>query len=376
MKRRIALSLNYGPLYKTSMQFRSIAMTCALLVAGGISGWVAQGLHLPLPWMLGSLISSALVAVFGSKPVLKTYKFPMNLRTGFVALIGVMIGTQVTPEVVAQLRALPVTILGLLIFIVLSQCGNYMIFRRLGGFDRPTSFYAGAPGGLIESLVLGEAAGADPRRLTIQHFLRVILTIILVPAGISLWLGTPVGSAGGAIGTLTASAPVPLTSLGLICLTAGAGLLLARMIHLPAAQLMGPFFLSGALTLSAVVDLHLPFWLIALSQVVIGVSLGMRFQGTDMAMLRQSGALALTTVLYMLSLGGAISAALSWYTGLPFLYLLISFAPGGVIEMSVIALSIAANPAFVSVHHVLRILITVLGISFIGKSLKMRADQT
>lgn len=354
---------------------RHIALTCLLLALGGVAGWIAQTIGLPLPWMLGSLIVSAVTVIFGPKAPLEGFVFPMKLRTGFVALIGVMIGTQVAPEVIGQLRALPATVTGLIVFIVLAHSSNYLIFRRIGGFDRPTSFYAGAPGGLIESLVLGEAAGADARRLTMQHFLRVILTILLVPAGISLWLGEAVGSAGGAMQAMTGTTPVPATSLVLICLTAALGLLLARAVHLPAAQLMGPFFLSGALTLSAVVDLHLPFWLIALSQVVIGVSLGMRFQGTDMAMLRQSAALAVLTVLTMLFIGGGISVVLSWYTELPFLYLLISFAPGGVIEMSVIALSIAANPAFVSVHHVLRILITVFGMSFLGKWLKMRVDR-
>ena len=46
-----------------------------------------------------------------------------------------------------------------------------------------------------------------------------------------------------------------------------------------------------------------------------------------------------------------------------------SFAPGGVTEMSLIALSLSANPAVVTLHHLYRIILTVLGLSFLRKRL-------
>jgi uncharacterized membrane protein AbrB (regulator of aidB expression) len=54
-------------------------------------------------------------------------------------------------------------------------------------------------------------------------------------------------------------------------------------------------------------------------------------------------------------------------TGLAFLHLLISFAPGGVAEMSIVALSLAASPAVVSLHHILRILMTVIEMPLIAR---------
>jgi uncharacterized membrane protein AbrB (regulator of aidB expression) len=50
----------------------------------------------------------------------------------------------------------------------------------------------------------------------------------------------------------------------------------------------------------------------------------------------------------------------------------ISFAPGGVTEMSLIALSLAASPALVSLHHILRILMTVMEVTFLSKKLGLR----
>ncbi|MBV6637831.1 MAG: AbrB family transcriptional regulator, partial [Mameliella sp.] len=49
-----------------------------------------------------------------------------------------------------------------------------------------------------------------------------------------------------------------------------------------------------------------------------------------------------------------------------------SFSPGGVAEMSIVALSLAANPALVSLHHVARILMTVVELSVAARLFGMR----
>ena len=218
---------------------------------------------------------------------------------------------------------------------------------------------------------MGEGAGADIRILTAQQFLRIIVVITLLPLGLSLWMGAPVGSAAG-LRAASGHTPVTAQTLLLIFVAAGAGLALARLIRLPAAQLSGPMILAALATTTGVLDLHLPVWLIAAAQLVIGVSLGMRFKGTNLALLRRCAWLALVSVIYMLFLGGILSVILWQITGIEWLHLLISFSPGGVAEMSVVALSLAANPALVSLHHVARILMTVVELSVMARLLRLR----
>lgn len=345
--------------------------TATVLLLGALGGFLASWAHVPMPWMLGGLFSSAMVILLWAPPFLTDYAFPMPFRTAFVALIGVMIGTQVTADLFTLAGQLPWTMGTLAVFVVLAHLGNALIFRLLGGYDRATAFYSGTPGGLMESIVMGEGAGADIRILTAQQFLRIIVVITLLPLGLSLWVGAPVGSAAG-LQAATGHAAVLPQSLVLICLAAGLGLWLGRLIRLPAAQLSGPMILAALATLTGVLDLHLPVWLIAAAQLVIGVSLGMRFKGTNMALIRRCALLALISVLYMLLLGGVLSAILWQITGIPWLHLLISFSPGGVAEMSIVALSLAANPAFVSLHHVARILMTVVELSVAARLLGIR----
>lgn len=355
------------------MTLRTLLTTAGLLLACAVAGGLAQLAHLPMPWMLGALVASALVVAGTQDTLLRSYAFPMQLRTGFISMIGVMIGTQVSPDLLDQLSALPLFLTVLAGFIALAHGGNYLIFRRIGGFDRPTAFYSGTPGGLMESILLGESSGADVRVLTIQQFLRIIVVVTAVPTGLSLWLGHPVGSAAGVVPG-GPPAGVELSELVLVIVAGGVGLAAARLVRLPAGQLTGPLLLTGGLTLAGFVDLHVPFWLIATAQVVVGASLGLRFRGITAVMLQRSVGLAVVSVGYMLALGAAIAWGLQQVTGLPFLVLLISFAPGGVTEMSIIALGLATSPALVSLFHVMRILMTVLELMLMSRVLRLRPE--
>jgi len=346
-------------------------LTCALLVLGGFGGFIASKLSVPMPWMLGALMASAGLVLVRPPLVLNEYSFPTGLRSGFVGLIGVMIGAQVTPDLVTVLPEMPLTIAALALFVGLCFAGNLVIFERLGGYDRATAFFSGTPGGLLESIVMGEESGADIRILTTQQFLRVIAVIALVPLGLSLWLGHPVGSAAGLSAALP-DHPVTVQSLALVIAAALTGFAMAKKLRLPAGQLTGPLLLTAALNLSGIVDIHLPSWMVAAAQLVIGVSLGLRFQGVDGALLRRSLWLCMISVSYMLGLGLCFAFALHQFTQIEFLHLFISFAPGGVAEMSIIALSLAANPALVSLIHVIRILMTVAAMPLIGRWMKLR----
>lgn len=357
-----------------SIQLNTV--TAVLLVIGAVGGWIAGLLHLPISWLLGSLVAGALVVIlFPDQRYLRTYAFPDKFRTLFVALIGVMIGTQVTPDLLVLAGKLPWTIGGLVLFIVIAHFGNIFIFQKLGGYDRATAFYSGTTGGLMESLVMGESAGAVSKVLVAQQFLRIVVVITVLPFGLPLWLGAPVGSAAGLSLNAPDAPPVNLPHIIAIVAAGFGGLWLARKLRFPAAQLTGPLLISASVTATGLIDLHLPMWLVACAQVVIGVSLGLRFKGMQGQMLGKSLALSLVSVSWMLGLGAVFALILERLTGFEILHLLISFAPGGVAEMSVIALSLNANPALVSLHHIARIVLTIIELTIVARLMGLGTTQ-
>lgn len=340
--------------------------TALLIVFGFITGTLAAHYTvLPLPYMLAPLITAAFIALGFPKILPQAYVFSMRFRLIFIAIIGLMIGARVTPELVASLPSYWPSVVAIILFVIVAHSGNTYLFHKLGKYDKNTAFYAAAPGGLMESIAMGEAAGCNIQLLMLQQFLRIILTIALVPVGISLWTGAPVGSASGA--SLAIAPHVPsLSELATAVAVGGIGLLLGLKLKIPAGQLMGPMLAAACVSVSGLTSIDLPNGVINFAQVVIGVSLGIRFKGIEATMIRKALWLSLTSVLFMLGLGGGLTLILIKVTELPPLVLLISFAPGGVTEMSLIALSLAANPALVSLHHLVRILLTVISLWFFG----------
>lgn len=341
------------------MGIMRVVTTLALCVLGTIAGLLADRVGLPLPYMVGPLLASGTVALALPHVLPDGYGFPARLRLIFIAVIGLIIGAQVTPDLFANSSRLAISFAALVLFVVICQGFNYWVFRRLGGYDRPTAFYAGSPGGLFESLALGEEAGGDVARLTLQQFLRIVIVVTALPIGLSIYLGAPVGSAAG---MSFSTQDVPWTDLPFVALAGVAGLALGHVLRLPAKQLTGPMLVAAILSLTGIFDIDMPAWLIKLAQIIVGTALGMRFTGLSRALVVRGVGLAALSVGGMLVVSAGFATALIPLTGQPFDVLLISFAPGGVTEMSLVALSLQANPAFVTLHHILRILITVMGL--------------
>ncbi|KNG95310.1 AbrB family transcriptional regulator [Pseudaestuariivita atlantica] len=343
---------------------------CGIALAGGA---VASLLPVPLPWMTGALVATALLARFGATTLPPDFKFPQALRDCAVAAIGVTIGAQVTPELLSQLPSLALTTAALLPFVLLLLAGNYLIFRRLGDYPPPLAYYAGAPGGLIEAITLGEAAGADPQRLIAQQFLRLILVLIAIPAILSVWLGVPVGSAAGlGFGTGTAAT---LSDLAAFAVLAALGLWLRRVLKIPAGQITGPLLVSALAAVTILPGLTTATWLLNLAQVGVGASLGLQFLGIDGPALRRAVGLAVVSCTFMTAVGITLALTLAPLSPLDPLALIAAYAPGGVTEMSLVALTLGAAPAAVTLHHLLRIVLTVLILPPLARRLGITAND-
>jgi len=342
-----------------------ILTTAITVLVGGIGGIVAAWLHVPLPYMMGAMVATAATATALRRRIPEGYKFPQPFRLIFISAIGVMIGAQVTADLIGMIPSMALSFAAITLFVPLAHGGNYLIFRHLGRYSPPTAFYCGTPGGLMESLAMGEEAGADIATLTMQQFLRIVLVITIVPIGLTFFHGGPVGSSGGQ--SLSHMAAFDFHTLPFVVLTASAGLGIGKLIRLPAWQLTGPMFAAAIVGATGMFELDLPVWMISACQVVLGASLGTRFGGLTPSRLARGMGLGLVSVAYMLALGAGFVLLLRLVLDTPFDVLLISFAPGGVTEMALVALSLAANPAFVTAHHIWRIILTVIQIAVMAK---------
>lgn len=338
------------------VDLKALGITLAL---GAIGGVLAHLAHLPLGYLLGSMVLVGVLAAFDIKPLGRQLTLPPRLRFSFVPVIGVAIGGAFTPEVARAALGWGPSLAALVLFVPLAHGIGYAIFRR-GGFTPHEAYYGAVPGGLIESVQMGEEAGADVRLLIVVQTLRLILTIIAVPLIFWGLTGHAVGSAAGAtmVGGL---APLSLQDVALMI---GAGLIGAqagKRLHLPGYIITGPLLCSAVLHGTGLMQAIPPGWLVSVTQIILGAGLGVRFVGMDRRLLGRCGRLSLVNGAAALLLAFAFAGAVHWLTDEPVAAAFLAFAPGGLAEMSLIALSLNMSVIYVTAHHVVRI---VLAVSF------------
>lgn len=327
-----------------------------IFVFGLIGGITAYKIGLPMPFMLGGIFGSASYVLWYERDDKKLPKLSRWVRLASMSVIGAMIGSRFSPELLTILPQFLISGLALIPFILLAHAGGYAIMRKLGGYEKLDAYFASLPGGLVDSVALAEDAGADLRVVTAQHFIRIILVVSTVPLLFFLIQGDAVGSSAGQTLATTDYTFVDIAKILAIAMT---GLFIGRLTRLPVSHMLGPLFLSLALSLSGYVEINIPPWLGHSAQYMVGTALGAQFSGVSRKLLVRGLGMGLLSGTYLLILAATFSIILVQYVPADFGALFISFAAGGVAEMSLIALSLNFNPVVVAMHHLVRILLTV-----------------
>jgi len=224
------------------------------LFIGIICGLGGNALGLPLPWMMGPMIGTT-IAALAHAPIAG----PDKLRPIVIPIIGVMLGSAITAEILSQLTEWTTTLLILPVFLACAAAVSFTVYRFIGGYDAVTAFYSSMPGGLNEMLVMGKEAGGDERRIAMAHAARVLFVIIFVAAYFGVFYGVSSGSGPSnwiAIDALT------LKDYVILGLCAALGIPLGRVLKLPAAPIFGPMILSGIAHVIGIVTIAPPSLLV------------------------------------------------------------------------------------------------------------------
>ncbi|WP_164738328.1 AbrB family transcriptional regulator [Frigidibacter oleivorans] len=351
---------------RNEVHLPGVALTLGLAAAGGFA---AQALGLPLPFMLGSLLAVAGAALAGLRLAGRPPHVPLQLRAIAIPVIGVSIGGAFRPEIFAEARHWWPSLVCLVIFIPVAHQIGYRALKASGRVDAPTAYFGSAPGGLLETIQMGEEMGADIPMLTMLQFLRLILTVVLVPIGFAILTGHAVGSAGGATlggGTL----PLGLQDVAILFAAGAIGCWAGMRIGMPAGLVTGPLVLSAAAHLAGLTQTVPPQWMIAATQTVIGTTLGMRFAGVRMQSLLLALRLALVNFGVMMAMALVIGITFAPLVQEPATAVMLAFAPGGLAEMSLVAVSLQISVIYVTLHHVLRIVLAVLFAKLFARHLR------
>ncbi|WP_020593412.1 AbrB family transcriptional regulator [Kiloniella laminariae] len=319
---------------------------------------------LPLPWLLGALSASALASLAGA-PVGVT----KPIRLYIMVILGVMLGGAFSPDVLAHIGEWVPTLiaavvyLGLITFVAQTYC------RKVLGMDRITAIFSGFPGGLSEMTLLGEEAGADVQALTLTHACRVATILLAIPLFLTYWAGLET------VAPLQSGPFWNLQDIVFLIITAIVGLGLGKILGFPAHHLTGPLLISAIVHTAGLID-HEPFDLVKIIlQLTLGSALGARFAGYSFRQIGRIMLLAVGMAFVMMAVTLLVSALLSQITDASFEALILALSPGGFAEMTLAALSMGIDPAFVTTHHALRLLVIVFIVPiFLARLLKKQTS--
>ncbi|MEJ1161319.1 AbrB family transcriptional regulator [Prosthecomicrobium sp. N25] len=322
------------------------------LALGWCGGYAFATLRLPLPWMLGSM-TVLTVASLLRLPVAA----PALIRPPMTAIIGVMLGSSFRPDVVAQVGTWLPTVLGLAAFVSVSALACIVYLHKVAGFDRATAYFAGMPGGLVEMIELGEQRGADHNAIALAHSARVLMIVLTLPFLVQWIEGVSLGNR-SQLGTSLAAAS--WSGLELLVVCGIVGVIVGRRLNLPGPFLLGPMLASAAVHVSGLTDFVPPREIVNTAQLILGTVLGCRFAGTAPATILRVLRIAVGSTAILLAVTMSFAYILGHATGYGMVPIMLAYSPGGLAEMSLVALAIHTDVAFVAAHHIVRIVLVMV----------------
>ncbi len=337
-----------------STALRQRALTVAVAVIGTGLFWLTG---LPLPFLFGPMLACLIAALAGAQ-LRGLGQISIAART----ILGVAVGASITPDLIWRLPQLAVSVALIPIYVVIIAAIGVPFFRKVYGFDWPTSWYAAMPGGLQDMVIFGTEAGGDPRALSLIHATRVLIIVSVAPiiltVGFGVSLDQPIGAPASSI---------PVRELLLMVAAALVGWKGGERLGLFGASIIGPMIVTAILSLAGLIHARPPAESILAAQFMIGVAIGVGYVGVTFLELRRDVISGVLFVLMLAALAAGFTEV-AYLAGLaPHVESFLAFAPGGQAEMTVLAIVAGADLGFVIVHHLTRLVIVITGAPIAAK---------
>lgn len=324
------------------------------LLAGTLGGFVAYMFGVPLGWMLGAMAVTTVLSIAGIRMTVVPQP-----RRAMIAVIGLMVGTAFTPDTLAQVSQWWMSLGAVAIFTLICGSFGFWICYHLGKLDVATAAMSGMPGGLSEMIVIAPELGGDVRSVSMVHATRLVILVSTVPLGLAAsGLLATIGT-GEVNRTIDWTAGIALTDAAILIGAAFFGMWLAALLRIPTPNLTGPLILGALAHATGLTDAAVPSVVIALAQLVIGATIGQHFAGVQRHVLVTAILLGVALTIFSITLAIATAFGLQLVSDVPLALGILALVPGGLPEMSLIAISLDADPAFVSLHHLCRVVLIV-----------------
>jgi uncharacterized protein len=310
------------------------------------SAIVADYFNIPLSWMLGPMIITSIASLAGLK--IKMPKIALSL---ILIILGLHIGNYIDQNLFNQIINWFWTSVIMLIYIIVCILIVSKYLQKYAGYGEKASIFSSAPGALGPLMILAENEKTDLSQVATSHLIRLIIIITVIPFII-------VNNAVNETLIIDDFNYMAQNHFNLVILIVASiiFILVFDKIKVPAALLSGTLFASGLLQMTDVASYKLPDASINFCLLILGASVGCRFSEKTSKEIANNSLHSLVATTILVLLGFLAAYVATFFVDTNILTLILSFSPGGIYEVAVIAIAFDLEPDFVAFHHIIRLL--------------------
>ncbi|MCW4115412.1 AbrB family transcriptional regulator [Aurantimonas sp. MSK8Z-1] len=340
----------------------------ALLLALSAVGVVLLELvHLPAALLLGPMAGGIVLAAGEAR--VRVPLLPFHLAQG---IIGCMIAGSLTTDILGRIAADWPLFIGAVCSVLAASTALGWLLASLRVLPGTTAIWGVSPGAATAVVLMAEAFGADFRLVAFMQYLRVVFVAVAASVIARIWM---VEGAGQALSTGWFPPLEPGALLATVAV-AVAGVAIARRLRIPAGPLLVPMFAAAVLADLGWLTIDLPPWLLALSYLLVGWSIGLRF--TRPILLHAGRALpsVAASTIALIAICGGFAALLVVFAGIDPLTAYLATSPGGADSVAIIAASSHVDLSFVMALQMARFLIVLFAGPGIARLLARRFERS
>jgi uncharacterized protein len=342
---------------------RQVEFLTAIVVALAVAACL-DALEVPSPTLFAGLA----VGLVRALALERRMALPKHAMTGAQMIIGVTVGTLVQLDTLVAIAQewVPVVLVTASTLLLSLVAGRLMALRR--GVSPVTGAFSMFAGGATGITAMADDLGADGRMVGVLQYLRLLLIVLSMPLVALLVYGADPGSGVRAAG---GSGSGWWADLAFTVACGLAGTLVATLLRVPVASLLGPMLLSAGLDLGGLSGgAGVPFPLEALAFLVVGLQVGVSFTRVSLRMVGRALPLALSIIVALVAACAGLGMLLAALTGVSPLDGYLATTPGGMNAVLAMATDAGADTTFVLAVQVLRLFAMLLSAPLVARLLR------
>ncbi|NGP46485.1 AbrB family transcriptional regulator [Bacillaceae bacterium SIJ1] len=335
------------------MKQRFIPYIDTLLVALA-GGFLFQWLHIVLPWLLGPLVAAMLWRTAFNHQA----RWPTIARNSGMMILGYTLGVPFTANTfMLMVNDLPLMLVTTVLLIAFT-IGIAVVLARWTALSFNSAVVGSIPGGLSQMALLSEEIQkTDPGAVTVMQTIRVLLVVSVVPFLAIYQLNDGSIRIGDSLDNVVATDWMTVIWLWPLILLM---VFIAKRLRFPVYPLLGSLIATAIWAATLGSPPSFPNWIVNGAQLLLGAHLGLQFNLSTLAALKQHIWLFVIANLALIFFSLGLAALWSWSSHTDILTAFLSLAPGGVAEMGVTALAVGAHLPTVTSFQLFRVLFILL----------------